>query len=68
MPVGSYPKGASWVGALDMAGNAMEWVADWWSIDLVCVAKTAPRRPNEIREVRVWDDGISGREPRRRGC
>jgi len=29
--VGAYPKGASWVGALDMAGNAMEWVADWWS-------------------------------------
>lgn len=29
--VGGYPAGASWVGALDMAGNAMEWVADWWS-------------------------------------
>jgi formylglycine-generating enzyme required for sulfatase activity len=29
--VGSYPDGASWIGALDMAGNAMEWVADWWS-------------------------------------
>jgi formylglycine-generating enzyme required for sulfatase activity len=29
--VGKYPGGASWVGALDMAGNAMEWVADWWS-------------------------------------
>jgi len=28
-PVGSYPGGASWVGALDMAGNAMEWVQDW---------------------------------------
>jgi formylglycine-generating enzyme required for sulfatase activity len=28
---GGYPDGASWVGALDMAGNAMEWVADWWS-------------------------------------
>ncbi len=27
--VGSYPTGASWAGALDMAGNAMEWVADW---------------------------------------
>lgn len=27
--VGSFPDGASWVGALDMAGNAMEWVADW---------------------------------------
>ena len=30
-PVASYPEGASWVGALEMAGNAMEWVADWYS-------------------------------------
>jgi len=30
-PVGSYPSGASWCGALDMAGNACEWVADWYS-------------------------------------
>jgi formylglycine-generating enzyme required for sulfatase activity len=28
-PVGSFPAGASWVGAQDMAGNAMEWVKDW---------------------------------------
>ena len=28
-PVDSYPNGASWVGALNMAGNAMEWVQDW---------------------------------------
>ena len=28
-PVGSYPTGISWVGAYDMAGNAMEWVQDW---------------------------------------
>lgn len=28
-PVGSYPDGVSWVGAHDMAGNAMEWVSDW---------------------------------------
>jgi formylglycine-generating enzyme required for sulfatase activity len=27
-PVGSYPNGASWCGALDMAGNVWEWVAD----------------------------------------
>jgi formylglycine-generating enzyme required for sulfatase activity len=26
--VGSFPSGASWVGALDMAGNVREWVAD----------------------------------------
>jgi len=30
-PVGSYPDGVSWVGAYDMAGNAMEWVQDWLS-------------------------------------
>ena len=29
-PVGSYPEGASWCGALDMAGNVEEWVADWF--------------------------------------
>jgi len=28
-PVGSYAAGASPYGALDMAGNAWEWVADW---------------------------------------
>ena len=28
-PVGSYPEGASWVGALDMSGNVWELVADW---------------------------------------
>jgi formylglycine-generating enzyme required for sulfatase activity len=29
-PVSSLPGGASWIGALHMAGNVAEWVADWY--------------------------------------
>ena len=45
-PVGSYPTGASWVGANDMAGNAMEWVADWLAVDYYATSpKTDPTGP-----------------------
>ncbi len=36
--VGSYPAGASPYGVMDMAGNAMEWVADWYDDDYYAYA------------------------------
>ena len=30
-PIGTFPSGASWVGALDMAGNVREWVSDTYT-------------------------------------
>jgi formylglycine-generating enzyme required for sulfatase activity len=40
-PAGSYPEGASWCGALDMAGNVAEWVQDWHQWDYY---RLSPRR------------------------
>lgn len=46
-PVGSFPEGASWVGALDMAGNVLEWCADWYHDDYYASApSTDPPGPS----------------------
>ena len=42
-PVGSFPSGASWCGALDMLGNAWEWCADLYAEDYY--ANSPPKDP-----------------------
>jgi formylglycine-generating enzyme required for sulfatase activity len=48
-PVGSYPEGGSWCGALDMAGNVWEWVADWHGA-YPLTRQRNPRGPEEGSE------------------
>jgi len=56
-PVGSYPKGASPYGCMDMVGNAYEWVADY-AQSYPGNAKPFDHSPN-YHFVRggCWDDG-----------
>ena len=50
-PVGSYPDGASPYGALDMAGNVVEWVLDWYSDSYYSTAPSQnPQGPNSGEE------------------
>jgi len=46
MPVGSFKDGASPYGALDMAGNALEWTQDWYDRDYYAVSpRKNPKGP-----------------------
>ncbi len=48
-PVGSYPRGSSPYGAVDMAGNAAEWVADYYQSDYYLSSPAVdPRGPSLI--------------------
>lgn len=65
--VGSRPQGASWVGALDMSGNVMEWVADWYDAEYYATVLDGTVNPTgpESGQVHVvrggsWGDFNSG--------
>ena len=56
-PVGSFESGASWCGALDMAGNAWEWVADWYEADYYTKSPTHNPQGPEAGTHRVMRGG-----------
>jgi formylglycine-generating enzyme required for sulfatase activity len=62
-PVGSFPPGASWAGVLDMAGNAAEWVADWYGPGYYGQSPEHNPLGPESGEARVQRGGSWGLQP-----
>ena len=62
-PVGSFPAGASWCGAQDLAGNVWEWCADWYS-DYSSMPVTNPSGPitgcYRVLRGSSWNDFFNG--------
>lgn len=56
-PVGSFPGGASWCGALDMAGNVWEWCADRYDPDAYKSYATGDLTPPSTGRERVVRGG-----------
>ena len=67
-PVGTYPAGRSPFGCDDMAGNAAEWVADWYAADAYATGSAeSPHGPQTGAE-RVVRGGSSQNLPSNTRC
>jgi formylglycine-generating enzyme required for sulfatase activity len=66
-PVGSYPDGASWCGALDMAGNVWEWVNDWFHREYYAHSPVENPQGPALGTLRIGRGG-SWYDPRWRVC
>lgn len=55
--VGSFPEGASWCGALDMAGNTWDWCSDWYSPSYYARSPKADPRGPDTGQCRVLRGG-----------
>jgi formylglycine-generating enzyme required for sulfatase activity/predicted Ser/Thr protein kinase len=56
-PAGNYPQGASPYGALDLAGNVQEWVADWYNANYYRLAPIESPLGPDSGEFRVLRGG-----------
>lgn len=62
VPAGTHPAGASPFGAEDLAGNAWEWVSDWYDPDHYATSPTEnptgaePGGRRTLRGVDTWSD------------
>jgi formylglycine-generating enzyme required for sulfatase activity/serine/threonine protein kinase len=61
-PVGSFPKGASSAGVMDLAGNVWEWTADWYA-PYDAGEVTDPKGPGSGTERVVRGGGFNGLKP-----
>jgi formylglycine-generating enzyme required for sulfatase activity len=56
-PVGSYPAGASWVGALDLAGNVWEWTSSIYAYPYPYRAGDGRENPADLTGKRTLRGG-----------